>query len=174
MNIIETGYNKHIGTSFSVYGESIFLGTQNTLILVLIWIYEYKNLNNSDLFKLTKTKIFTHCSFLILLAVYLFSDIYTTDTIWTLVMHLNTFMVATWRLPQVVENYKNKSTGKLSFLTFFFNSGGTIARVITVLIESNDFMLLSIKLITSVSSSAILFQIIYYRYKSQKSRLANM
>jgi mannose-P-dolichol utilization defect protein 1 len=39
------------------------------------------------------------------------------------------------RLPQIWKNFKNKSTGELSFLTFFMNFAGSIVRVFTSLQE---------------------------------------
>ena len=39
-SVIEASYNVHIGTPFSVYGESIFLSLQTVVIIMLIWYYE--------------------------------------------------------------------------------------------------------------------------------------
>ncbi|KAJ0025519.1 hypothetical protein Pint_08726 [Pistacia integerrima] len=39
------------------------------------------------------------------------------------------------RVPQIWENFKNKSTGELSFLTCFMNFGGSMVRVFTSIQE---------------------------------------
>jgi mannose-P-dolichol utilization defect 1 len=39
-----------------------------------------------------------------------------------------------------MNNFKNKSTGQMAFVTFFLSFMGSIARLGTVLNESDDFM----------------------------------
>lgn len=42
------------------------------------------------------------------------------------------------RLPQIWESFKNKSTGQLSFITWFLNFGGSVARIFTTIQEVDD------------------------------------
>lgn len=66
------------------------------------------------------------------------------------------------RLPQIYENFKNKSTGQLAFITFFLNFGGGIARLITVLFETDD-LFFQLQYVLGVSlSGTILLQFILY------------
>ena len=44
------------------------------------------------------------------------------------------------RVPQILLNLQNKSTGQLSFFNFFLNFVGGAARLGTVLIETDDFL----------------------------------
>ena len=44
------------------------------------------------------------------------------------------------RVPQIISIFKNKSTGVLSFITFFLGAAGSYARLATVLIESDDML----------------------------------
>lgn len=52
------------------------------------------------------------------------------------------------RLPQIWESFKNKSTGQLSFITWFLNFGGSVARIFTTIQEVDD-PLGTITLVTS-------------------------
>jgi mannose-P-dolichol utilization defect protein 1 len=44
------------------------------------------------------------------------------------------------RVPQIIANYRNQSTGQLAFFTFFLSFLGVIARLGTVLLETDDFL----------------------------------
>lgn len=46
------------------------------------------------------------------------------------------FMVS--RIPQIVTNYKNKSSGQLAFTTFLLNFVGSLARIFTTMQETKD------------------------------------
>jgi mannose-P-dolichol utilization defect protein 1 len=63
----------------------------------------------------------------------------------------------------VRENYRNKSTGNLSFLTVVLNFGGNIARTFTVLTEAgNDIIFLISNALPIVVNGIILLQFILY------------
>jgi len=44
------------------------------------------------------------------------------------------------RLPQIITNYRNQSTGQLSALSYFLSFLGYASRFVTIMIESNDLM----------------------------------
>jgi len=52
---------------------------------------------------------------------------------------MGTMMNMMAKLPQIYKIYESKSTGALAFFSFFLNFAGSIARLGTVLIESDDF-----------------------------------
>lgn len=57
------------------------------------------------------------------------------------VLYLQTFTIPIMilsRIPQIVSNFKAKSTGQLALLTWLLNFGGSAARVFTTLQEVND------------------------------------
>ncbi|GER29598.1 mannose-P-dolichol utilization defect 1 protein, partial [Striga asiatica] len=65
------------------------------------------------------------------------------------------------RIPQIWENFKNKSTGELSFITSFMNFGGSMVRVFTSLREKaptsdlNELVVLMLSMKSSSLSSAL-------------------
>jgi len=46
------------------------------------------------------------------------------------------------RIPQILLNFRNKSTGQLSFITVFVSFAGCIARALTILVEVDDKILM--------------------------------
>jgi hypothetical protein len=44
-------------------------------------------------------------------------------------------------MAQIIEIYKNKTTGNLSFITYFLNFGGMAARLFTIWAELSDNLL---------------------------------
>ncbi|KAK9135874.1 hypothetical protein Syun_015204 [Stephania yunnanensis] len=72
------------------------------------------------------------------------------------------------RVPQIWENYKNKSTGELSFLTCFMNFGGSIARVFTSIQESTPTSMILGSVLGILTNGTILSQIILYQKPSVK------
>ena len=74
----------------------------------------------------------------------------------------NTILNICSKLPQIITNFNNKSTGSLAFITFFLNFAGGIARLGTVLMESDDFMF-RLQYIVGVSlSTIIMLQFVLY------------
>lgn len=72
------------------------------------------------------------------------------------------------RLPQIWKNFRNKSTGQLSFLTCFMNLGGSMARVFTTIQENAPFsMLMGIFLAVS-TNGIIMTQILMYRTEGKE------
>lgn len=57
----------------------------------------------------------------------------------------NVLLVYCARIPQILLNFKNKSTGQLSFLTIFVSWGGCIARTLTILVEVPDDIILIVE-----------------------------
>lgn len=67
------------------------------------------------------------------------------------------------RLEQILENWRNKSTGNLAFLTNVLNFGGNIARTFTVLTETKgDLLLLGSTAIPVLVNGFIFLQFLMY------------
>lgn len=49
-------------------------------------------------------------------------------------------LVVLSRVPQIITNFKNKSTGQLAFFTFLLSFLGGVARLGTVMLETDDFL----------------------------------
>ncbi|KAF7139566.1 hypothetical protein RHSIM_Rhsim07G0225500 [Rhododendron simsii] len=71
------------------------------------------------------------------------------------------------RVPQIWQNYSNKSTGELSFLTCLMNSAGSLVRVFTSLQEKAPTSVVLGSVIGIVLNGTILSQIIMYQKPSQ-------
>ena len=60
-------------------------------------------------------------------------------------------------------NYLTKSTGQMSFATFFLNWAGSIARCITLLVEAEDWAYRAQGLIAVALTTTFMIQFIIYR-----------
>eukprot|EP01097_Dermamoeba_algensis_P008162 TRINITY_DN530_c0_g1_i1.p1 TRINITY_DN530_c0_g1~~TRINITY_DN530_c0_g1_i1.p1 ORF type:complete len:142 (-),score=34.83 TRINITY_DN530_c0_g1_i1:114-539(-) len=82
-----------------------------------------------------------------------------------IIMTLQAFTIpifALSRIPQILANFKSKSTGQLALLTWLLNFAGAAARIFTTLNETNDPMLLVSHGIATVLNGTILVQILLY------------
>lgn len=132
---------------FSVYGESLIILGQNLIIVMLFWVYS-KTISLPE--KAGLFSLFTAYAFV------LFSgNRFLGDRDWNLVQQSNMFLLVLSRVPQIVTNFQNKSTGQLAFFTFLLNFLGGVARLGTVLIETDDFMY-QLQFIISVGLNGIL------------------
>ena len=66
------------------------------------------------------------------------------------------------KLPQIYTIYSNKSTGALAFFSFFLNFAGSIARLGTVLIESDDFSFRLQYIVGVILNTIIIIQFFLY------------
>ena len=96
----------------------------------MIWNY------NKSIGIAEKAAVFMFFSFY---AFGLFTNVFTPEQ-WLLIQSSNTALTVFSKLPQVITNFRMGSTGQMAFLTFLLNFLGSIARVGTVLMESDDFM----------------------------------
>jgi mannose-P-dolichol utilization defect protein 1 len=127
MQTAATAFSK--GLPFSVYGENIIILGQNFVILLLIWQF---NKTIGCMEKLFFIAFFSAYTFI------LFSGEYMDDQLWNMVSSSSSIMNLAAKMPQLYANYCAKSTGQMAFFTFFLNFVGTIARLGTVLFESDD------------------------------------
>ncbi|GBG85981.1 hypothetical protein CBR_g40794 [Chara braunii] len=66
------------------------------------------------------------------------------------------------RLPQIWENYNSKSTGQLSFLTSFMNTGGCLVRTFTTIQEKGPISMVMGSVFGIITNGILLLQIIVY------------
>lgn len=122
------------GLSFTVYGESFIIMAQNFIIICMIWVY------NKQIGIFEKLLIF---AFMTAYAVLLFDPMskgFLTEEHFKLITSASTGMNVMAKMPHIYTIYANKSTGALAFFSFFLNFAGSIARLGTVLVESDDFL----------------------------------
>ena len=138
MLINSSGYSIQARIPFSVYGESLIILVQNALIVILFWVYS-KEIGAAE--KAFLFAFFSGYSFV------LFSgDQFLTKDMWELVQKANLGLSLISRVPQILTNFMNKSTGQLAFFTFLLSFLGVIARLGTVLMETDNFVYIIIVL----------------------------
>ena len=65
------------------------------------------------------------------------------------------------RYPKIVENYRKKRTGQLSFVTNFLTLAGSTARVFTILQEiGTDYALLLPCVLNAITSAILVLQVL--------------
>lgn len=159
---IALAYCLHKGLPFSAYGELAFLLIQ-ALILVAI-IYHY----SQPLGTKTWIKSLLYCAVAPTILAgqidpILFEALYASQ-------HAIFFFA---RVPQIWENYKNKSTGELSFLTSLMNFAGSMVRVFTSIQEKAPTSVVLGSVIGIVMNGTILSQIILYQKPQPKKDKKN-
>ena len=162
MMIIVGCYNIHLKNPFSVYGENFLILVQNIAIVILIWTY------NKEVKPLTK--ILNSVAVCILFFI-LFTDTFVTEGMWIFMMNVQFVLVTISRTPQIWYNYKQGSTGQLAFITYFMNTFGGLARLLTLLKETTNFLNILSTVLSFTFNLTLTTQIIIYWNSSSKSKV---
>ncbi|KAL8141123.1 hypothetical protein V2J09_007144 [Rumex salicifolius] len=148
---IALAYCLHKGLPFSAFGEYTFLLIQAIILVAVIYYF------SQPLKMTTWIRALLYCAVAPTVLAgrvdpVLFEALYASQ-------HA-IFLFA--RVPQIIENFKNKSTGQLSFLTCFMNFGGSMVRVFTSLQEKAPATVVMGSVIGVVTNGTILSQIVIY------------
>lgn len=81
---------------------------------------------------------FVTFAFFAVYAYLLFNNL-LTDAQWQLVSSSSTGLGFLSKCPQIIQNWRMQSTGQMAFLTFLLTFVGSLARLGTVLHQSDDF-----------------------------------
>ncbi|XP_043711241.1 mannose-P-dolichol utilization defect 1 protein homolog 2 [Telopea speciosissima] len=154
---IALSYCLHKGLPFSAYGELAFLLIQAIILIAIIYYY------SQPMGMKTWIRALLFCALAPTILAgqidpVLFEALYASQ-------HAIFFFA---RVPQIWENYSNKSTGELSFLTSFMNVGGSIVRVFTSIQEKAPTSVILGSMIGIVLNGTILSQILLYRKPQAK------
>ena len=143
-------YNYLQGNPFSSYGENVFILIQNLVLVFLLW----KNMAKPPSFG------FMALVLTFFVAVGIFSLYLPTD--YQFVLPLSGLpLVLISRVPQIIANFKNGSTGQLSVITSFLTFAGSLARVFTTIQEVGWDMSLLVGFFIGCSTSGILLLQVY-------------
>jgi mannose-P-dolichol utilization defect protein 1 len=148
--IINGCYIMNLGASFSVYGENVMILIQNVMIILLIWTYEKGTPIT------TKAAVITGLSSL---SVVLYLNL-IPDYLWSVLMNGQMLIVLYSKIPQIIHNFKEKSTGQLSIITYFLNASGNCARMFTVFKESPDFVIIMNVMVSLTMNFTLVSQIL--------------
>ncbi|KAL6982949.1 hypothetical protein U1Q18_016358 [Sarracenia purpurea var. burkii] len=157
---IALAYCLHKGLPFSAYGELAFLLIQAIVLVAIIYYYSL------PLGTKTWIRPLLYCAVAPTILAgqiepILFEALYASQ-------HAIFFLA---RVPQIWQNYTNKSTGELSFLTFLMNFGGSLVRVFTSIQEKAPTSVLMGSVMGIVMNGTILSQIITYQKPHGKKKV---
>ena len=135
------GFAMAKGLSFSVYGENLIIMVQNYMVIGMIWYYNEK-FNWSE--GVIMTVVFVWFGYVLFvpgqLSMEMLENFLSANIIFSKCEFIDLFADIGSRIPQIYTNCAEQSTGQLAFLTVFLQWAGGLARVITVLFESDDWM----------------------------------
>ena len=148
---------------FLTYGENVIILLQNLLIFFMAWKYDMNQ--SSDRNNMSFTLLI--CGFLFIIYKQLLDE-----KSWTMVGSASTILSVGSRLTQIINSYREKSTGPLSTITFGLNMLGNVARIFTTLKETKDLVIAGGFIISFILNLIIFLQIIYYnRPKKDKKEI---
>jgi mannose-P-dolichol utilization defect protein 1 len=122
-------YNLRLNNAFSTYGEGFFIFAQNVIILTLIYKY------NGNL--LTGIALALGCVASFFALNY---EGITSFAVLTMLQAGSIPLLLAGKVPQIIQNHQDKSTGQLSAFTVFAMFLGAAARVFTTLQEVDDLV----------------------------------
>ncbi|XP_022868639.1 mannose-P-dolichol utilization defect 1 protein homolog 2-like [Olea europaea var. sylvestris] len=149
---IALAYCLHKGLPFSAYGELAFLLVQAIILVAIIYYF------SQPMGTKTWIRALIYCAVAPTILAgqidpLLFEALYASQ-------HAIFFFA---RVPQIWENFKNKSTGELSLLTSLMNFGGSMVRVFTSMQEKAPMSVILGSVIGIMTNGTILSQIILYQ-----------
>uniref|UniRef100_A0A7N0TPG1 Mannose-P-dolichol utilization defect 1 protein homolog n=1 Tax=Kalanchoe fedtschenkoi TaxID=63787 RepID=A0A7N0TPG1_KALFE len=149
---IALAYCLHKQMPFSAYGELAFLLIQAIILVAVIYYYSQP----TGIKAWIRPLLYCAVAPTILagqIDPVLFEALYASQ-------HA-IFFVA--RIPQIWKNFRSKSTGELSFLTFFMNFAGGLVRVFTSIQEKAPTSVLMGSILGIVLNGTLLSQILVYQ-----------
>jgi len=146
------GYNYLMGFPFKTWGETAFVVVQTFIQVLLIWRLSSRRRWGVRIF-------FAFWYFGSI--VYIFGGFLAADHL-PLLGLAPTPCALLSRLPQIVQNYKQGHTGRLSFWTLFLMLGGNMARIFTNITQVKDPIILISQVVAAASNGAPLLQMLYY------------
>lgn len=143
------GYNAKF--PFSSYGDSLFMLVQTSIIAILVLMFSGRTVTCMLYLAIQSAIIW----FLFL------SGLAPSDLIWAL-QAANMPVVASSKMIQAFENYKNGHTGQLSAITVVLLFLGSLARIFTSHQETGDLTMILVFVVGTLCNGILLFQVIIY------------
>jgi len=154
-------YNVYKSFPFSTWGEYSFMTVQDYLIIALMFYYSKQ--------RPTPIQIGLFCLYIAVFG----SSLLQLLNEWTMdkFMQITIPLTIAAKLPQIVLNFRSKSTGVLSPITWTLVFGGSTIRLFTTFKEVDDFTVLLGYLIAVILNFTTLSQIIFYRISKSKGKV---
>lgn len=159
---VGAAYGVAHGLPFSAFGETCFLAAQNLAILALIYLFNGTAGRGALVAAIASVAV----------AAFLGGKISRSQV--AAAYEGASLLILAARLPQIYSNFKSKSTGQLSAVTYGANALGAVARVYTSLSagKSGLAMVRSYALGAALNAT-ILAQILIYAKKKKKKSSAS-
>ncbi|KAF5092985.1 hypothetical protein D0Z00_004305 [Geotrichum galactomycetum] len=157
---ISLSYGFRMNFPFTTFGETALIGIQNFVICFLILQYSGK--------KTLAALFFAAISSFVYILVDPTNAGYISDQQMTLLQGLTIPLSLFSKIPQVLANYKNKSTGQLSAFSVINYLAGSLARVFTTFQEVNDPIILSSFVGATILNAILAIQLVLYWSNSNK------
>jgi len=153
-------YSYRLGYPFTSYGESATISVQNILLVYLLWTY----MNPKPTFS-TKLQVIAVIAVSFAIAWYI-----PQQYLYLLPSTCMVLMIFS-RASQIINNFRQGSTGQLSIITTGLTFAGSLARVFTTISEVGlDLSLLASFGVGSLLAGILLAQIILYSGKAAKGK----
>ena len=149
--IITLSYNVRSQFPFSTYGETFFIAIQNVAIILLILHY-----SKQDVYALGALGIVLAGSWT------LFDTRLLSNTHLQILQGMSIPISLASKLPQIITNYQNGSTGQLSAFTVFNYLAGSLARIFTTMTEVNDSFIFWGFVLAGALNGVLAGQMVYY------------
>jgi len=140
--LLTVGYNARLNFPFSTYGENIALAIQNIIIIVLIFYYSQSRPTLSTARGASRNSpwpsIITFVAAIAAATFALSSESLTPIPLLRTLVALSIPLSLSAKVPQIVVNARNHSTGQLSAFLVFNSLAGCVARLFTTSTETGD------------------------------------
>lgn len=142
-------YSYRLGYAFTSYGESVMILVQNILLVYLLWVYMKPKPSLSH--KIQVVVMF------VLAAVF---AVYIPQEKLYVLPNINLVLMMYSRVAQIVNNFRQGTTGQLSSITAGLTFLGSLARIFTTLTETGGDLMLMVSFgISTALSGTLLFQV---------------
>ena len=149
--MISLAYNFRSSFPFTTYGETAFIAVQNVLILLLILHYSGKDTHALGGFGIVLAFVYA-----------LFEPKLVSYKHLQILQGLSVPLGLASKVPQILENYQNGSTGQLSAVTVFSFVAGSAARIFTTMTEVDDPMIFWGTVLAASLNFVLAAQVVYY------------
>ena len=102
MGILTIEFSLYNDVPFSIYGDSMFLSIANNILILQVWKYDF------DILQREKYGV---SAFMLVLSILLRDRTFLNHDIWDFLLSLATLINVSAKLPQIIKNFQNRSTG---------------------------------------------------------------
>nr|AGN32872.1 hypothetical protein [Trypanosoma rangeli] len=158
--VITTSWGIAQALNFKDYGENMLILGEVAFLLLLVGYLQHSMTRALLVFTLEATSLVV------------MSYGYLPRIFHEWLLSIQIFFGISSRVPQILMNYRNQSTGHLSFLTFWLAALGGVSRLLTtfqnVSVEQGKYIMLMQFGVSVALNAAILLQIVAYREQTRK------